>query len=108
MLESVGLSGSGNRWPEAGSQSGATDHGTKVNGESPPGGKEGNLDRRKIHVVGFHRSVKNTNGTSVKRSADTTDNAAERKKIDMARRQLKKALRELDQIEFEVKGGCAW
>jgi hypothetical protein len=108
VLESVGLSDSGNRLPEAGSRSRGTHHGTKVNRESRQGGKEGNLDRRKIHVVSIRRSVKNTNAGSAKRSGDTTDNVVEKKKIDVVRRQLKKALQELDQIEFEVKGGCTW
>jgi hypothetical protein len=64
------------------------------------------LDRRQIHVASH--SVKSTNDGSARRFADTTDNAVEKKKIEVVRRQLKKALRELDQIEFEVKGGCLW
>jgi hypothetical protein len=52
--------------------------------------------------------VKNTNARSVKHSADTTDNVEERKKIDVVRRQLQKALQELEQIDFEARGGCLW
>jgi hypothetical protein len=83
--------------------------GIKGYGESRQGGKEGDLDRRKIHVVvaGIH-SVQSTNGGSAKRSLDTTAAVAKQKKVEVVRRQLRKALRELDQIEFELQGGCNW
>jgi hypothetical protein len=108
VLESAGLSDFGYRWPEVDRRSRATVHGTKVSEVFRQGGKEGNLDGRKIHVVSFPSSVKNTNARSVKHSADTTDNVEERKKIDVVRRQLQKALQELEQIDFEARGGCLW
>jgi hypothetical protein len=93
--------------PEAGSRSKGTLHGTLAYPASRQRGKEGNLDHRKIHVVGAGHSPKNTSETSAKRSSDFTD-SADLKRVEAVRRQLKEALRELDQIEHELQGGCLW
>lgn len=71
------------------------------------------MDRTKIHVVNTHRVQKNTRKSSAKLLSDTTGNAEQRnvedlKRVESVRRQLKEALRELEQIEFELEGGCLW
>jgi hypothetical protein len=65
-------------------------------------------DRNKIHVVTVSRSRKSTRNGSAKRSADTTGNVADKRKVEAVRRELKEALRELEQIDFELEGGCRW
>jgi len=63
------------------------------------------LDHKRIHVVTGQR---NTGKESVKDSADITGNAGDRERVEVVRRRLKAALQELDQIEFELQGGCTW
>jgi hypothetical protein len=63
------------------------------------------VDHRKIHVVSL--TQRSTSKRSVKDSSSIS-NAADLKRLDEVRRQLKEALRELEQIEFEVQGGCSW
>ena len=63
------------------------------------------MDHKRIHVVTGQR---NTGKESVKDSADITVNVADKRKVEAVRRQLKEALRELDLVEFELKGGCGW
>jgi hypothetical protein len=66
------------------------------------------LERRKIHVAAGSLSQKSTSKESAQRFADTTGNVAELRRVEVARKQLKEALRKLDQIEFELQGGCTW
>jgi hypothetical protein len=82
--------------------------GTKAYSDCHQRKKERSMGSRKIHVVHSRRSVKNTNSESAKPSNDSTDSAERLRRIREVRKQLKDALRELDQIEIEVKGGCRW
>jgi hypothetical protein len=48
---------------------------------------------------------------SAKRSGVPISGAGDRKRVERVkavRKQLKEALRELDQIDFELQGGCNW
>jgi len=65
------------------------------------------LANNKIHVVSVSRSPKSTRKESAERSNDFT-NYADKLKVQAVRQQLEDALDELDDLDFELEGGCNW